>query len=385
MNERALQFWVGVMVLATGLIAAILILLLGNMPTIFQKTYTLHLAFTDAPNVTENTPVRRSGVMIGRIKKVDLLPSGMVDVTAGIHQGQCVPENIRCRILTGSLLGDAEIEFYLPPGEPPSKTFLADGETIKHCETPVNPLAAVGNLEEGMSKAINSVSMASESLDRTLGKIDKMLDTNQQHIDSIIARTDETLKLVQNTADFTHDLMSDPKFRENLKGEFAQLPETLRSARDAVGQMSTTMKNMDHTMSLIDKNLTNVNRLTQPLGESGERIAANIDDSVRRLNQLMVELETFGRRINNPEGTLGRLTQDDEIYERLNRTIRNVEEISYRLKPIVNDARIISDKLARHPGSILRDAVRPGAGTKGLPPADWDPSRCATQPSTWTR
>jgi len=77
--------------------------------------------------------------------------------------------------------------------------------------------------------------------------------------------------------------------------------------------------------------------------------------------------------------------KDDELYDRLNRTVRNVEQISYRLKPIVNDVRIISDKLARHPGSILRDAVRPGAGTKGLPPQNWQPSRCPTQQSTRLR
>lgn len=384
MNERAVQFWVGVMVVSTGLIAAILILLLGNKPAMFQKTYTLHIEFTDAPNVTENTPIRRSGVLIGRVKKVDLLPSGMVDVTAGIHEGTPLPANIRCEILTGSLLGDAGIEFFLPAGESPSKTRLAPGSTLPG-ETPINPFAAVGNLEEGLSTAITAVSEASKSLDKTLGKIDDMLDSNQEHINSIIQRTDATLKLVQDSADFTNDLMKDPQFRENLKGEIAKLPDTLYSVREAVVQMNTTMKNMDHTMSLVDKNLNNINSLTQPLGESGQRIADNIDDSVRRLNQLMIEMEQFGKSINNPQGTLGRLTHDDELYERLNRTVRNIEEISYRLKPIVNDARIVSDKLARHPGSILRDAIAPGAGTKGLPPANWDPAPCAKRPSAWPR
>ena len=44
-----------------------------------------------------------------------------------------------------------------------------------------------------------------------------------------------------------------------------------------------------------------------------------------------------------------------------------MEALSQKLRPIVDDARIISDKVARHPGVILRDAVKPGPGTKGVP------------------
>ena len=40
MNQRAVQFWVGVMVVSTGLIASILVLLLGNKPAIFQPADT---------------------------------------------------------------------------------------------------------------------------------------------------------------------------------------------------------------------------------------------------------------------------------------------------------------------------------------------------------
>jgi hypothetical protein len=34
------------------------------------------------------------------------------------------------------------------------------------------------------------------------------------------------------------------------------------------------------------------------------------------------------------------------------------------MEPILCDARVITDKIARNPGVILRDAVQPGPGIK---------------------
>jgi phospholipid/cholesterol/gamma-HCH transport system substrate-binding protein len=383
MNEQVLKFWVGVMVVSSGLIAGILILWLGDTPAIFQKTYPVHIDFGDAPSVTQGTPVRKSGILIGRVKSVELLRSGGVRVTAGIHADTDLPTNEVCRV-KNTLLGDAEIEFSLPPGVQAAKTSIAPESIIKG-EQATDPLDVVAGLQQNLSGAVNSVSSASQKFAETLDKINKKFDDNEVHIDNIFKQTDETLALMQKTTKFTSDLMDDPEFNDKLKAEVRQLPQTLNEARTTIIQMRTTMQNMDRTMGLVDDNLRNIKDFTDPLGQNGRGIVEQIDQSVRRLNNLMVEMETFGKSLNSPEGTLGRLVKDDELYQRLNQTVRNVEEISFRLKPIVNDARIISDRLARHPGPILRDAVRPGPGTKGLPPSNGSPSDCPDQSTIWIK
>jgi phospholipid/cholesterol/gamma-HCH transport system substrate-binding protein len=89
-----------------------------------------------------------------------------------------------------------------------------------------------------------------------------------------------------------------------------------------------------------------------------------IRDMVRNVNDITGVMETVLKRVENGEGTLGALMTDRQLYDRLNHTAKNLEEISYKLKPIVDDARVISDKVARHPGVIVRDAVKPGVGIK---------------------
>jgi phospholipid/cholesterol/gamma-HCH transport system substrate-binding protein len=379
MNDRSLKFWVGVMVVSTVLSTGILILWLGNEPAMFRPTYTLCIDFEDAPSIMQNTPIRKSGILIGRVNSVELLRAGGVRLTVGIHKDVDLPANVQCRVYQNAFLGDAEVEFFLPPGEAAAEASLAPDSVLKGVKSP-DALTAVTNLEKRLSGAIGTVSEASDKLGATLGKVNGMIDNNREHIDSIIKQMDETLKLVHNSSEFTNDLLSNTDFRKNLKTEVEQLPQTLADTRATIADLRTTMQRVTKAMDQVEDNIHNVTKFTTSLGEDGPSILQAMDRSAGRLDTVLGELEGFSKSINSRDGSLGKLVKDDEMYERLNQTIRNVEEITYRLKPIINDARIISDKLARHPGSIIREAVRPGAGTKGLPPGNWDPGNQGNQP-----
>ena len=53
MNDRVMQFRVGVVVLATAIITGILIVLFGDLPSLVQATYPLKMSFTDARGVAD--------------------------------------------------------------------------------------------------------------------------------------------------------------------------------------------------------------------------------------------------------------------------------------------------------------------------------------------
>jgi phospholipid/cholesterol/gamma-HCH transport system substrate-binding protein len=366
MDNRKLQFRVGVMVFATGLIGAILILLLGERPTAFREKYPLYITFPDAPSVTRDTPVRTSGILIGRVDDVELLREGGVRVTVGIYDDVSLPINDVCEVKS-SLLGDSELRFRLPPGRKASEESLAPGTELDG-RVAADPIQVVSELQGSLSEAIGSVSGTSKDLGDLIRHVGDVLDRNEKQIDAIITQSNEALAMVKNTAQFSNDLFSDEKFRDDLRREVQQLPDMFREARDTVSALRKTMDNMNHTMGLVDQNLENIKDFTEPLGDNGPGIVSRMNESVDKLNRLMSEMEVFSKAMNSNEGSLGRLVKDDELYEHLNRAARNVEEVSAKLRPIVNAVRIISDNLARHPGSILRDAVKPGNGTKGLPP-----------------
>jgi phospholipid/cholesterol/gamma-HCH transport system substrate-binding protein len=61
--------------------------------------------------------------------------------------------------------------------------------------------------------------------------------------------------------------------------------------------------------------------------------------------------------------------KDPQLYDNLNSTLENARDVSYRLKPLMNDLRIFADSLARDPGQLgVRGALQrkpAGAGFKG--------------------
>ena len=74
MDERVIQFRVGVMVFATVIITAILLVLFEEVPgfvtDLFRRTYTVRLWFPEARGVDQDTLVRRNGLLVGRVKEV---------------------------------------------------------------------------------------------------------------------------------------------------------------------------------------------------------------------------------------------------------------------------------------------------------------------------
>ena len=88
MDERVLRLRVGVVVLAAALITAFLVARFGDLPLPGAGTYTIYIKFPRAPGVEAGTPVRISGVQIGRVTNIELLEPTGVRVTTEIDKGR---------------------------------------------------------------------------------------------------------------------------------------------------------------------------------------------------------------------------------------------------------------------------------------------------------
>jgi len=370
MDERVMQFRVGVMVLATLFIAAILMALLGEMPT-WKGSYQIRIKFPQAPGVTVDTPVRKSGILIGRVRKHEFADDGGVIVTAAIDEDIPLKQNEVCRI-KGSLLGDAVLEF-IPSGRPQASDAPIDIKRTQAGVVGADPLDVMSDFRTDFSKAINSVVRTSDDMSDTIRQVNKMLTDNEDRIQHTIVQADETLGAIKATFENVNKMIGDEQSRDQLTQAVEDMPRLLAEARQVVGRMNDTI-------SLVDRNLRNMEGFTQPLGERGPEIVARIDQSITKADALMDEMLKFSQALSNQQGTLGQLVNNPELYNNLNRTAANIEELTRKLRPIVDDARIFSDKIARHPGIIVRDAIRPGDGTKGVPgvserPASYYPSQ----------
>ena len=371
MDERLMQFRIGVMVLATILITVILSLLFGpqaDFTNVFQlnKKCTIKIKFDEAPGVRENTPIQKSGIVIGRVTAVELVDDGAAAmVVARIDDGMKLFDDETCRI-NRSLLGDSVLEFIKVPGKGSGKEIELNGKPLEGIVVP-DPLQVVGNLEGNLGKAIDSVSETSSKIGGLIDKFDSVLGSEQEVAEArdrlrrVFDKTYDTMDAIEQLATGINEIMGDQESHQRLREAIDQIP-------DVIADVRTTFGGLNDTLKLADSNLRNLEGFTGALDEHGAQMLQRLNSSSEKLDRVMDEVAVFSNSINTSQGSLGKFVNDPELYDSLTRSARNFEDLTPQLRAIVHDIRVLSDELARHPGMIVRDAVKPGAGTKGVPP-----------------
>lgn len=353
MNDRMMQFRVGVVVLATAIIAGILIVLFGDLPSLVQATYPLRMSFADARGVSNGTPVRKNGILVGRVADVELDEKGGVSVVADIDSYVPIYKDEQPRIAT-TLLGDAEIQ--LVPGRiVPPRQRIAPEEVLVGAVSR-DPFEVFATLEPKLGSALESLTQASESVTKLSSNLDRLLLGEDDTFAKMVAKTEKALDAFSLAMDNINDVMGDANARANLKHTLNELPQVIADLR-------TTVQGIGTTVDTADRNLRNLEGLTRPLGERGEGMVAQVDKTIGRLDEVLQQAVFFTRALNESDGTLGKLVRDPKVYDDLAQAAANVNNLTKELRPIVDDVRVFTDKIARHPEQLgVRGALdrRPG-------------------------
>jgi phospholipid/cholesterol/gamma-HCH transport system substrate-binding protein len=153
---------------------------------------------------------------------------------------------------------------------------------------------------------------------------------------------------------------SGPEMRQRLRQSLNELP-------DAVRELRVTLDEFRVVLQSANRNLKNLEGFTEPLGQKGSDITAALTKAVTGLDQLVTDFTTLTQAINNRRGTVGKLLYDDaKAYDNLlilmtnaNTVLGDIHDLAFRLKPVVNDARIFMDKIATEPGRIVTGGLNP--------------------------
>lgn len=344
MDDRVLQFRVGFVMLVAMLLTGILFFLLGERPQFLSDKKTLYVEFDSAPGVTVDTPVRTSGILIGRVSNVKLQDDRKVLVTLKVEEENMPHYNEVCRIVSDSLLGDAALEF-VPTDQPrlPAEP-LPDGAKIEG-RVASNPLEVLVNLEKSLIEAIETVNAAGADVGQFASTANQVLLENRDQFPRILNKTELALDRMDAALLSVQNLVGDDELNRQLKEALDGLPETITQSRLLIDELRSVA-------GRADRNLENLEGFTEPLGQRGEQLVANLEDTTENLNLLVSQLAQFGRRVNESEGSLGRIINDPDLYQNLNEAAANVRDLTARLRPIVEDARVFADKIARDPGRI---------------------------------
>ncbi|MBN2726573.1 MCE family protein [Candidatus Mcinerneyibacteriota bacterium] len=282
---------------ASGVIVLFAIFLLFGEFKFFSKGYNIFVSFNFTNGLEENAPVRLAGVNVGTVDDVQMVYDQKgtlhVMVRLWIREDIRLREDSRFYINTLGLLGEKYVE--ISPGTI-SEPMLPDNSTV----VGIDPMSTEELFVKGNEIANN--------LDQIMSQLSRLISTDS--IDIFMGAL-ESVTAAMNTADTI--------LRENRKN--------ILEATTAVNQSARSLPRVAAHMEKVS------GELEQGFAGKGEKIDAiitNLEDFSRSLDELSTLMAEINRKIQEKEGSVGRLMGEEELYE-------NINEASEELKLLLED------------------------------------------------
>ena len=362
MEDRSKQFKVGIVAVATFLVTGLLVFFTSDFSwSPFRDEYQLQVIVDQAPGVAPETPVRRRGILIGRVGEVLDTDEGAL-ITINIYKEKHVKTNEVARIQT-SLIGDAVVEF--SPGRTSANAQIVKpgGEPLQGMYNP-SPLDLIANLQGDLKQTIQSLGSAGEEVRDLAERLNEVMGGQDiERIDRLFTSAEVALNNFGSVMANIDDVLGEEQFKVELKNGLAQIPGVIEDTK-------LIMEALENAVTSANQNLVNLQGLTGPLGERGPEIIDALESGVDNLSELLGEAALLAKNINNSDGTIGKLINDDQLYQQLAGTIGqassavrdvrlliNDPTIQRRIRQIIDDVHVFADKIARDPARIARGFI----------------------------
>jgi phospholipid/cholesterol/gamma-HCH transport system substrate-binding protein len=288
LSRRRREVWVGFFVIA-GLAGILIVLTTMTDAALFRGRYIVSTIVPDAAGIRNGDPVQMRGVNIGRINGFRITRDE-VEVRLEIEGEYPVPKDSVVELKATGLLGGLVADVI--PGSS-------------------SEMAEWGDVLEGRSG---------------IGLFDKM-DSLAGEADDVAARV-KALLSEQMVGDLQGSAGEARQLLERLsgtvaeqRGELKALTASLRRSAEGLEKV-TTGDELQETIQQV-----------QELTDSADRVLSELHSSSQSLESIL-------GRIDRGEGSLGKLTTDEELYDNVASAAANLDKTATELQALLEDIRL---------------------------------------------
>lgn len=292
------EFIIGLCVIIAGLILFFGIDYLKGI-NLFTPANFYYAEYENVAGLETASPVTSNGYKVGQVREIsyDYSNPGKIRVLLALNKNLRVPEDSKA-IIASTLMSGAFIDLQLGKS---AKMINVGGDVPTSVQTDL-----MTSLSTDVMPAINTI----------LPKIDSLL----YNLNTLVADP----ALAQSIA--------------RLDGITANLLQTTQGLQIAAGnQLPAIMRNANGVVTHIDSVSANLMALSYQLRQ------LPLSETMDNVNDVTANLKQFSNTLNDPNSTLGMLTNDPELYERINRVAADVDSLIVDIKR--NPKRYISIKL----------------------------------------
>ena len=268
--------------------------------SLFTTDNIFYAKFDNVEGLAASNPVSINGLKVGQVDNI--VPITAADGTIHFVVKITIDDNFEfskrstIEIFEPGLMSGKEMRINLAYGQPMAK----DGDTLKGAFT----LSMMNNISSQVGPVKDQLQLVLKRVDSLTKNANQLLnDDNKAEIKALLINLNKTVAAFENTSKQTNSLLanSDPKIQKVLDN--ANLATI--SAKTAIDKYGKVADNVD----------------VQKLNNTIEKLSITSD----KLNGVI-------SGIQNGEGSLGKLTKDEKLYDNLNATSENLNKLILDLK-----------------------------------------------------
>lgn len=282
-RDQALR--VGLFLLVAIAVTVVLLYTLTDA-AMFRGRYVVTTHVPDAGGIRRGDPVQMRGVNLGRVMGFSIGPEG-VAIRLEIEGEYRVPADSKVELRSAGVLGGMVAN--IVPGT--SAQMLRYGDTVK------------GAAEEALQSATQRL------LDRAGAAMDRV------------------------------DALFSDAFVKDVHGSSAELRALLKSFSDVTREQREELRVLEASLKRNSENLEKVTgapeleravKRLDSMSERGDKLAESMNRSSESAEKLLA-------RLDRGEGTLGKLSKDEQLYREMNDSVQTMRKAANELAELVAD------------------------------------------------
>jgi phospholipid/cholesterol/gamma-HCH transport system substrate-binding protein len=274
--------------------------------SVFSSTNTYYAHFDGVQGLQPSSVVTIRGMMVGRVKKIELDGEDGVRVALTVKNQYTLPKGTVAQLYSADLMGAKAIRLELGQSRQP----LEDGAILPATREP----GKLDALSEELRPILQNVQHITLRLDTLLAGVNSVFDAGtRRQLDHAVASLDATLQ------------------------NFASVSQNLQSKNAALGR---TIDNAEKTSAMLAGNRANIDATLNNLSQFSNRLkAAPIEETVQNLQAVAGNVNGLLQKMDSGNGSLGLLINDPKLYNSLSQTAQEFSQLA--------------EDLRKHPGRYI--------------------------------
>ncbi|KIA89339.1 MlaD family protein [Kaistella jeonii] len=268
--------------------------------SLFTTDNIFYAKFDNVEGLSASNPVSINGLKVGQVDKI--IPQTEADGKIHFVVKVTVDENFEfskqstLEIFEPGLMSGKQMRINLSYGNPMAK----DGDTLKGAFT----LSMLNNISSQVGPVKDQLQIVLRRVDSLTTNANQILnDQNKAEIKSLLINLNKTVASFEGTSKQTNALLanSDPKIQKVLDNA----NQVTISARNAIDKYGKVAEEVD---------------------------VKSLNNTIEKLSVTTDKLNNVISGVQNGEGSLGKLTKDDQLYNNLNTASDNLNKLIEDLK-----------------------------------------------------